>query len=41
MASITDGTSNTITIAEAVAVGEDNYGFWWLLVMRSQLSRAR
>lgn len=25
---IVDGTSNTIAIAEAVAVGENNYGFW-------------
>jgi prepilin-type processing-associated H-X9-DG protein/prepilin-type N-terminal cleavage/methylation domain-containing protein len=28
ISSITDGTSNTIVIAEAVAVGEANYGFW-------------
>jgi prepilin-type processing-associated H-X9-DG protein len=28
ISSITDGASNTIAIAEAVAVGEDNYGFW-------------
>jgi prepilin-type N-terminal cleavage/methylation domain-containing protein/prepilin-type processing-associated H-X9-DG protein len=28
IASIIDGTSNTIAIAEAVAVGQDNYGFW-------------
>ena len=28
ISSIVDGTSNTIAIAEAVAVGENNYGFW-------------
>ncbi|XZE56064.1 DUF1559 domain-containing protein [Planctomycetaceae bacterium SH139] len=28
IAEITDGTSNTIAIAEAVAVGENNHGFW-------------
>jgi prepilin-type N-terminal cleavage/methylation domain-containing protein/prepilin-type processing-associated H-X9-DG protein len=28
MASIVDGTSNTIAIAEAVALGQDNFGFW-------------
>ncbi len=28
LASVIDGTSNTIVIAEAIAVGEDNYGFW-------------
>ncbi len=28
ISSITDGTSNTIAIAEAIAITEDNYGFW-------------
>lgn len=28
IASITDGSSNTIAISECVAVGHDNYGFW-------------
>ncbi len=28
IASIVDGTSNTIAIAEAIAVGENNYGYW-------------
>ncbi|MBL8892367.1 MAG: DUF1559 domain-containing protein [Planctomycetaceae bacterium] len=28
ISSILDGTSNTIAIAECLAVGEDNFGFW-------------
>ncbi len=28
ISAILDGTSNTIAIAEGIAVGEDNYGFW-------------
>lgn len=28
IASIIDGSSNTIAIAEAIAVSEDNYGYW-------------
>ena len=28
IASIADGTSNTMAIAEGIAVGEDNFGFW-------------